>query len=182
MKKLTLIVLSILIFSFVTLPIISVGAADDDAYIQKTEKFIADNIRKVEITKSLNYVQKSISKLSATENSYIQQYKLNPDLYILSSQIIVQQQVFNFDPTHPVLIGGDGDVSGWGKWDDADGYMSIYTVAYRSGSDSAGDANYLIESTIIFHNVFAFRNQDEMTIQHSADALYLPSVQILLYK
>lgn len=169
-------------------------AANVDNEIRINEAIIDTGLKRIEITKS-NRMTKSSSSINKGD-VLIDKYYLDRDLYDKSSHIIVQEeellaptgynfetedgQTFYFsaeDIANGFTLTADGqlisinsDVSG--VWDKGDGRLTIYTSAYFTGYTISGSARYTIESTVIIHNPFSWRQQDEMIIRHSDGAAF----------
>lgn len=194
MKKVLCAFLIVIAILITASPISNVYAANVDNEISINETIIDTGLKKVEITKN-NQMKKSSSSINKGD-ALIDKYYLDRDLYEKSSHIIVQEeellaptgynfetedgQTFYFsseDIANGFTLTADGkiisiDNTVSGVWDKGDGRLTIYTSAYFTGYTTSGSARYTIESTVIIHNPFSKRQQDEMIIRHSEGAAF----------
>lgn len=119
------------------------------------------------LVKSSNQIQK-----------VVQENLLNEELVEISSDIITQKQIFYKPSGYEITVvenGVEKQITAQDSWSDDEGYLTIYTTAYKIGYDKEGDAIYTIEGKVQMHKTFKMRNQEEFVLHHSANGSYKPN-------
>lgn len=155
-----------------------------------TNENVSDSVSLAKITIKEPLIKCRSNSLQVKVNEVISDYGLDSDLFYKSSVVYKQTETIyspseyyikttegelretspiSKKPVMPPILPPDIDVST--TWSDDEGYMTISTYAYKTGVDQEGDAIYNIKAHYFLHKTFKMRNQDEVTLAHTSNAV-----------
>jgi len=165
-KFLALIVVLIIAFSCT---FVQAAYEDCDEILEVTES-ISENVEQIVVKKNKNIKKKkNVEKFTKIKSKFLLSENYDDSEVIYSS--IEQINVVNESGTNEISSQSINN-----EWSDNEGYLTIYTSAYKIGNEQSDSGKiypvYHIEGKVVMSKTFKLRYQDQLIIRHSSSGAF----------